>query len=205
LDEPLRDRGLTRRKVEAREIQAYLDRDTRPYIHLVDGGIADNLGLRSFYEVVSVEGDPATVLRQLGHTGLRQILIISVDAAVHPSPSWSLERVAPSLSEVIHSITADQIDRYSFETIELVKGAYTHWAHEMSTPGHPVSFHFVELGFDAVSDPAQRQLLNDVGTNFHLTDAQVDALITAARQVLRDSPELQAFLAENRGGTQPPD
>jgi NTE family protein len=203
LAEAAQEPGLSRRKVEAREFEAYLDRSRRPYIHLVDGGIADNLGLRSFYEVVSLEGGPAPVFAQLDHPALRRILIVSVNAAVHPDPSWSLERVAPSLSEVIHSVTADQIDRYSFETIELVKGAYTHWAKALSTPEQPVSFHFVEVGFDAVPDPARREALNAIGTNFHLSDAQVDALTAAAREVLRESPDMKAFLEEARGGARP--
>jgi NTE family protein len=47
--EALKDEELTPRKIEARRVQDYLDRKKQPWLHLVDGGISDNLGLRSFY------------------------------------------------------------------------------------------------------------------------------------------------------------
>ena len=47
------------------------------------------------------------------------------------------------------------------------------------------------------------EFLNRVGTNFHISDEQADALIAAGRQVLRESPEFQTFLARIRGGGSP--
>jgi hypothetical protein len=68
-----------------------------------------------------------------------------------------------------------------------------------STPERPVTFHFVEISFDQVHDDSERDFLNSIGTNFGLSDEKVDRLIAAARQVLRDSEEFQAFLKLIRG------
>jgi NTE family protein len=57
-----------------------------------------------------------------------------------------------------------------------------------------VTFNFVEVSFNQVPDAAERNFLNDIGTNFDLSDEQVDRLIAAARQVLRESTEFQSFL-----------
>jgi NTE family protein len=54
------------------------------------------------------------------------------------------------------------------------------------------------VSFEHVRDEAQRKKLNEVGTNFDLSDEQVDLLIAAARQVLRESPDFQSFLERNR-------
>ena len=40
--------------------------------------------------------------------------------------------------------------------------------------------------------------LNEIGTTFSLNDEEVDRLISAARQVLRESPELKAFIDHSR-------
>lgn len=37
-------------------LEAYGDKDKRKYVHFVDGGITDNLGLRAIYEIVEVAG-----------------------------------------------------------------------------------------------------------------------------------------------------
>jgi len=38
-----------------KEMQSFQDSASRPYIHLVDGGLADNLGLRSVLEELLLE------------------------------------------------------------------------------------------------------------------------------------------------------
>jgi len=194
LAEAMKDETLTTRKLEAKGLENYLDREKRPWIHMVDGGIADNLGLRSFYNMVSLVGDPRTAFRDLGHSDVRRVLIISVNANAKGKTKWALERAAPSLSEVIGSVTADQISRYSHDTIDIVRTAFELWTKAVSTPERPVAFNFVEVSFSAVRDDAERRFLNDIHTNFNLTDEQVDRLISAAGKVLRESTEFKTFL-----------
>lgn len=180
-------------------LQDYLDRSKRPWIHLVDGGISDNLGLRSFYTTVSLIGDPHAAFNQSGHPDVRHILIISVNAHTRERTGWVLKRAAPSLLEVIGSIISDQIDRCSLDTIDIVRSAFTRWTEEISTPERPLTFNFVEVSFDAVRDGAQCRHLNNIGTNFSLSDKQVNRLILNARKVLRGSAEFEAFLDYNQG------
>jgi len=82
-----------------------------------------------------------------------------------------------------------RIVRYSFE----------YWTKQASTPQRPVTFDFVGVSFNQVHDENQRQALNDIGTNFDLKDDEVDLLIKAAGEVLRGSPEFQAFLKRTNG------
>lgn len=197
LADAARDEGLTSRKVEAHNLQAYLDREKRPWFHLVDGGISDNLGLRSFYDSVSLVGDPNSAFAALMHPSPRRILIISVNAHAKAKTDWALKRYAPSIGEVLGSVTADQMSRYSTDTIDIVRYAYRNWASRVSTPERPVTFNFVEVSFEAVKDDNEREFLNTIGTNFNLSDKEIDHLISAARKVLRESSELKAFLGRN--------
>ena len=70
-------------------IEEYLDAGKHPWLHLVDGGITDNLGLRAFYSIFALEGDPGTVFREFGHENVRKVLIIAVNAAVQKERNWS--------------------------------------------------------------------------------------------------------------------
>lgn len=74
------------------------------------------------------------------------------------------------------------------------------WPTKTTAPGRITRIHlFVELSFNAVRDAEQRQALKDIGTNFDLTDDEVDLLITASEQVLRESPDFQTFLRRTNG------
>lgn len=200
LEDALKEKGITSsRKTEARTFMEYLDRKKRPWIHLVDGGISDNLGLRTFYNSVNLMGDPHRAFAELRHPVVRRILIISVNANASPTSEWIFERAAPGLSEVIGAVTSDQIGRYSTDTMEIVGSAFKRWTKQISTPDRPVTMDFVEVSFQAVQDETKRSYLNNIGTNFDLDDEQVDSLISAAREVLRESPELKGFLDFNLG------
>ena len=75
---------------------SYLD-GSIDWLHLVDGGISDNLGLRAFYTVFSMQKSSEAVFRQYGHENVRHVLIISVNAAVHPKRTWSQTAELPQL------------------------------------------------------------------------------------------------------------
>jgi NTE family protein len=190
----LQDPELSERKIAAQEVESYLDRKETPWLHLVDGGVSDNLGLRGFYNVLNIASEPGSLLERSNLSQARHVVIVSVNAHSRKKPKWRLERFAPSLFEVVGSVSADQISRYSEDTIEIVRYVYRTWASEQASRGRPVTFHFVEVSFDEVTDDEERQYLNDIGTNFDLNDEQVDRLIAAGRKVLRESPEFQDFL-----------
>ncbi len=192
----LNDNTLTPRKRQAQQVQAYLDRKERPWLHLVDGGISDNLGLRAYYDGLNIVTAPDSPLNSEHHKKARNVLIISVDARAHHDAKWQLEQYAPSLFEVISSVSSDQISRYSEDTVTIVREVFSQQAQKASTPDRKVTFSFVEVGFNQVEDDAEREYLNNIGTSFSLSDKEVDHLIAAGRKVLRNSPELKAFLQD---------
>jgi len=199
LAEAAKDERGSSRKAEARALEDYRDSEKRPWLHLVDGGIADNLGLRPYYNQLSLEGDPRQAFRDLGHPDVRHVLIISVNSFAHKQSKWPFKRAAPGLAETIGSISSDQIGRYNYDTLDIVRYSFGHWTKQVSTPQHPVTFDFVEVSFNVVHEEGQRQALNDIGTNFDLKDDQVDLLIKAAGEVLRGSPDFKAFLERLQG------
>jgi len=194
LEAVAKDRKSPRRQAEARVLLSYLDAEHRKYIHLVDGGIADNLGLRAAYQFVGAERSPKEAFKDMGHPHPRLILMILVNAQSHHQPTFAESAASPALTELIDTVTSDQISLYNFETIELVSTAIEKWATELSTPKGPVTAEFVDVSFDAVQDETEREALNSIGTNFSLSDEEVDRLISAGQAVLRASPQFQEAL-----------
>lgn len=205
LEQALHNPEDPRRRAEARDRLSYEDPEKRRYVHLVDGGIADNLGLRGAFQLVSLQDDTEETFRYIGHPHPRLILFILVDAETHREPTWASSAASPTLAELVDRVTSDQIDHFNFETIELVSNAFEGWAAELSSGDRPVQFEFVEVSFEAVRDADERAALNDIGTNFSLDDEDVDLLIRASRTVLRSSDRFQAALATIDGRSPEPE
>ena len=185
--------------IEAQGLRAYLNVSDRPWLHLVDGGISDNLGLRAFYTVLSLEQNPERVLKHLGHENVNQILLISVNAATHHYPEWGRESKPPNAKNVLASVTDVLMSRYTHDTTYIVRNAYKNWSESKSSEGTPLNFEFVDASFAQVTSPLERQRLNDTATSFQLEDHEVDRLIRAGREVLRQSNEYQQFVLRNKG------
>ena len=198
-----KDEESTNRKALAQDIIEYQDREKRPWLFLVDGGVTDNLGLRSFYNLFELTGDLQKTLKLIQHGDVKQILIISVDSHTKLKAPWSLKRLNPSLSQTLGSVSAIQIGRYSRDTMDIVNNAFYKWTDELSDAGHPVTFHFVEVSFTNERNKEEREKLNAIGTNFSLSDEEVNLLVASARQILRQSSAFQDFLAENKQRAQP--
>ncbi|MGB6288871.1 MAG: hypothetical protein WBF36_01935, partial [Desulfobulbales bacterium] len=198
LAEAANEKKSTNRKVQASMLQGYLDSSNQPWLFLVDGGVAANLGLRDFYNLFDLTGDLENTLKWIHHGDVRQIIIITVDSHTKPKKKWLFKRANPSLRQVLGSVSAVQIGRYSLDTMEIVRTAYEKWTGELTAAGHPVSFHFIEVNFAGVENEEDRSKLFEIGTSFSLPDEEVDLLISSGRKVLRQSTELKEFLAENK-------
>ena len=67
------------------------------------------------------------------------------------------------------------------------------WAAELSAADQPVEPYFVQVELQAVTEPVQRALLQTIPTTLSLDSLQVDSLIAAGRQLLRENPEFVRF------------
>ena len=64
----------------AHELRSYLDAAGRPYVHLLDGGLADNVGIRGMLETFAVVGDVEKTLGVLGVKKVRKLVFLVVNA-----------------------------------------------------------------------------------------------------------------------------
>jgi NTE family protein len=180
-------------------LNSYFKQDGRQYAHFVDGGITDNLGLRAIYEIVEVSGGIDTFVRKLDRKPARHLVVLSVNASTDPEPEMDISNKQPSLGETIGAVTDAQLHLYNTATLELMNTSVQRWARDLATPGAPVSPYFIQLGFRDIKQPEQRKFFNQVPTSFSLTDEQVDRLVAAGRQLLRNNPDYQRFIADLGG------
>ena len=77
-----------------REMQDFQNSQDRPYIHLVDGGVSDNIGVRGVMEALEELGASSSFRGEVGFGDYRRIVILVVNARSSPRTDWDRERVA---------------------------------------------------------------------------------------------------------------
>jgi NTE family protein len=179
-------------------VTALQDTKTNAYLHLVDGGISDNLGLRSLLDRVNYMGGIVKSLNVLGHPP-KDVLVLLVNAAVSPARPFTEKPNKPSIRETMSALSSAQLELYSKDTLDLIKTRLTQYESEMTVAGHPMPFYFVEVSFRSITTPHLQEFFNNLPTSFELSKEQVDSLIRGGRELVRTNPEFMAFLKANHG------
>ena len=193
----------------ANNLAPFLDSEKKPYIHLVDGGVADNLGLRAALERVTLLGDPWKTLRYAKMENVHKIVFVVVNAETAISDHWDRWPKVPPFAAMLDSFSSISIERYNMETVALLGESFSRWAEEIRKGrcgSNPISrepgacgdieFYLIQVRFDALNDDAERAELKRLPTSFVLKPEQVDHLKDAARRILNESKEFQRFLRD---------
>jgi NTE family protein len=197
------------------EMQDFQNSKDRPYIHLVDGGVADNIGMRGVLEALEAIGASAKFRGEIGFGAVHRIVVIVVNSRSAPKTDWDRKEDPPGTIDQLLKASGVPIDRYSFETIELMKdkeeiygwrreiailkarlAGATQAEAEAKIPFPKLTLHLMDISFDAVKDPAERERLMNLPTSFALPAEDVDLLRDAAAQLLRESPDYQSLLRD---------
>jgi NTE family protein len=205
--EGLGDRERNRRRyIWARNRMMYLDEARLPYVHLMDGGLADNIGLRP------IEGAwrrTSGFIRKLMNDGeIDTFVLIVVNARAAGEDTLSKKESPPGLFDVAYKTATIAMDNYSVETIEVMKDLRDERVKAQKTiaacqkkldqcPGSPqlprfaadIDPYIVEVDFEAIADPQRQAYFMNLPTSFSLDKDQVQALIDIGGQLLDDSAE----------------
>lgn len=186
----------------ARKIDAYQNIQERPYIHLLDGGLADNLGLRALIDKTRLHhsgprSGPGVELS----TRLEKILIVIVNAAAAPNTDLNHVKNPPSVVDSVDVATTVQVNRYNDETLRLFRKSLEEWREAMRIlrcgddhcDAEP-DVYLVNASLQRLKDEDERDFLQHQPTSFALEADAVDRLISAGRRLLKDSTEMQQFL-----------
>ncbi|MGH7218757.1 MAG: hypothetical protein ACREI1_00315, partial [Nitrospiraceae bacterium] len=188
----------------ANELLSYQDIEKRPNIHLLDGGLSDNVALRGLIEGASVMGGLERLLKE-GHVKqVRKLVVLLVNAETSPDVLEYRSDHIPVMSRAMGAMVDLPINRYSFDTVTLLRQGVENARLRLHTtpraadsPFAPdADVYFINAGLNEVADPDERRTLMKIPTTLYLTDPQIDQLLLAASGLIRKDPEFQRLMRD---------
>jgi NTE family protein len=183
-------------RVQGLRMKSYLNTNNCPYIHLSDGGVVDNLGLRIYMDCVSILDSSPELRKETDEIPkIRKVVLIVVNSAVKRDKGWGKSEKAPRNIPVAVAASTCMMERYTEDTIlgfdQLVRGF-----EERRQLQGKVEFYSIELDFMKVGEPSQLEFLLTLPTSFVLASDVVDDLKLTARTLLYDNDDFKKLVAD---------
>ncbi len=212
IDRVMKEADVSKRQYHLmNNAMSYLDSKKTQYIHLVDGGVADNLGVRAILDRVHAQGGFWPTLKRSKQEAVRKIVFLVVNAETEVDDQWNRSSKPPPLETAFESYTSIVNTRYNFETMMLLRESFGPWAEEIRRgrcEDQPVlrdhgacgdiRFYLIEIKFDNIRDKDLRKHFKRFPTSFKLDPIGVDQLRAIATKLLNESPEYQRLLKDLR-------
>jgi NTE family protein len=215
---------MTDRYNAAKNLSVYADKENR-YIHLMDGGLSDNIGARAILDAF----DRGFIRTRINQGAIRQLVLIVVNARTQSEDQLSRKEKPPGFFTVAEKTATVAMDNYSYDSVtELREALYARVQTQKDEQAcvallskycpqapKPIPFaadidpYVIEINFEATSlisgeDP--RYYL-DLPTSFKLSKEQVAKLIAIGPKLLQVAPQYQCLLkvlaAEAEGRPRP--
>lgn len=209
----LKDFEVNRRRYQwAKNRVLYEDKEKHPFVHLMDGGLADNLGVR----FISDSFRRGTIRDLITDGKIRRLVIVVVNAGTQPPEDLDKRESPPGLVTVALKVSTISMENYTFETVEMMKElrnarlqaqrAVTDCqgilkkACPSAKPldrlaGGGLEPFVVDINFESLAEnPQRRTYFLSLPTSFSLERQQVDDLVNVGAELLEKSPEFRNFM-----------
>jgi len=192
------------RTVRLEEARTYLDRSRRPHIHLVDGGLIDNLGLRVAGDFAVEQGGFFELVDALGYHDVTHIVFISVNAETDPNYAIDQSANTPNFFQTLNALKLPG-RAHSFEVADQLRSSFEVWREELRTRrpalrgaagGSGPKFYFVDVSLQAIPDEDERNSFQSIPTALTLDPAAVDRLRSVARKLLLESADFKQLVQD---------
>lgn len=188
----------------ARTWSRYLLQPEHPYIHLLDGGLADNLGLRALSDRIIIHDglDDGLGQRVIGQA--KRIVLIEIDAAARLPSEWEKQPDHPPQSVILDAASTTPLSNYNFETRAYLHSRIGPWVKNNGgtcPDGNDCQpeLYIIEVNLEAGQSTLDGVPLSNLPTDFRLPPGAVDALIQEGNMLLHGHPEFRRLLRDLQG------
>jgi NTE family protein len=209
-----------------RTASAYAD-GQKKFIHLLDGGIADNLGVSEPYRLLTSDDVPVSLKQDIAAGKIKKIVFVMINARSFAGSGLDNSQATPSALAMLTASMDSSIDRATFSTserirdllIERFRGMADDIDREARKPG-PMRDKLREIGanfrtvagntqflavdFDAIGDQRCRTAFHSIETSWALPGNQLDGLNVMGEALLAQNPDFPKVLQAVNARPGPP-
>lgn len=191
-----------------------MDKSDHPYVHLMDGGLSDNIGVR--YIADNFNYTSGFIFQR--KTAIDELIVIIANAKTEPPETLDRHESPPDLLNVAFKTATVSMDNYSFDSVQMLNDIlkaserqvqqirdcqdeidkHCNTEYQLKKLGHHFNVTVVEANFLNIKDTAKRQRLLSLPTSFSLKRQQVDELIQAGGELLDQSEAFRKLMARLR-------
>ncbi|MDM0108875.1 patatin-like phospholipase family protein [Variovorax sp. J22R24] len=178
----------------------YTDGSGRPHIHLVDGGLSDNLGIRGLFDLETLSRGEALSLPPT-KVHIRRFVVITVNAATAMGSTIDESADIPNTNSVFSALVDLPMARKSRETELLVADLKRRHAEALRNAKEAgqqgiEDYYAINVAFRGVTDTVLRRSLLSMPTTWKLSPEQIELLRNAGATLVRQSPDFQRLLRD---------
>lgn len=185
--------GMAGRQIGA--LKLFSNSTNYPYLHLVDGGVSDNLGLRVYLELLSYLALNPELLHQGSLAKVRKVVFICANAYVRDEKTWNRKAKTPAGIPVAIAADGVTMQHYTSDTLAWLAAAIDK-LRAYPALKNKVDFYAIDLSFDQFGDQSQAAYFLSLPTTFFLKDHVVDDLKAAAHTLLYQHPDFQKLMTD---------
>ena len=200
-----------------RAAAAYAD-GSKKYIHLLDGGIADNLGVSEPYRLLTNSDVSPLFLNQIQTGKVKKIIFVMVNARSFAPSDLDTEQATPGMISMLSASIDSSIDRATFgmagrlrqllteDLLDFARDAEAVGESELATNLRTVAMNsrFIAVDFDAIPDADCRRRFHSIPTSWTLSKPQIDAVLAMGEALMADHPDFPSVLQAVGGHTDGP-
>lgn len=128
---------------------------SREFIHVIDGGVSDNIGLRGPLVAIASGDSTWSLFNKVNLGEVDRIAVIVVDAKPRHRPKRDTKASPPGILPVLSAAASMPVANYSTETVELVRNGFRDWDNAAGDydAARPHCGELAELGCRESHDP----------------------------------------------------
>jgi NTE family protein len=105
----------------AEAISSYQEIEKRPYIHLLDSGISDNIGIRTPAMAFTIRDAPASQVGRIEDGTIKRVVIILVNARPKSDFKGDLSPKPPKAISSVQAAASRPLANFSYETVNKIR------------------------------------------------------------------------------------
>lgn len=172
-----------------KRLARYQDSVEQPYLHLVDGGLTDNLGLASLLDMSNLLS-VRKLYAELRKSALRHVVVVSVNAQNERTSHIDKSADVPGVRDVVDTVINVPIDKATESTVQYSQKFANQWnAYAKRQREAKIKVYFVNVSLKDLPEGQLKKDVLNIGTSFYLPESDVDKLREAAKILLMQSKE----------------